>query len=55
MNLRQKSDYGIIWAGKISAAYFILYGFIKPSLLYVIGGVTVGLLTWLHWRAVGKY
>ena len=49
-----KRDFWLIWVGKITATYFILYGFIKPDLVYVVGGVTIGILTLLHQKAVRR-
>ena len=50
----KKQRYWSIWIGKVTAAFFILYGFIKPDLVYVIGGVTVGILTLLHQKATRR-
>ena len=47
-----KQRYWLIWVGKVTMAFFILYGFIKPDLVYVVGGVTIGVLTLLHQKAV---
>jgi len=48
----KKRDYWIIPIGAVTGYSLFFYGSIKPDSIFVVGGITILLLTWLHWKAI---
>jgi len=43
-----------LWIGKFTGLSLLFYGFGKPNAIFIVGGVTILLLTWLHWEVIRK-